>query len=220
MTSENNDQPAIRTRDPERTSAEILEAALEVFATRGYDGAKVQEIAGSAGCNPRLIYHYYGNKGLLYQSVLRRIYAEIRSRENELRLEALPPVDAMDRLVEMTFDFFDQKRAFLLITRSENILGGRYIARLPEIQKMSAPLLDKIGEVLERGHQSGVFRDNVDPLQLYVSIVALSAHHINASHTLSATFGKDITDASWRQARRAHVVSLIRNALLRIESSL
>lgn len=218
MKPSSSDTPAIRTRDPERTSGEILAAALQEFAAKGYDGAKVQEIAKAAGCNPRLIYHYYGNKELLYLAVLRHIYAEIRMREDKLQLEALPPDEAIERLAGLTFDFFDGNRAFLLITRSENLLGGRYIARLPEIQKMSAPLLDKIADVLARGRTAGVFRREIDPLQLYVSLVALSAHHISASHTLSATFGTDLTDEAWRRARRTHVVDLVKSALMKAES--
>jgi AcrR family transcriptional regulator len=211
-------ETSIRTRDPERTKGQILEAALSEFAINGYDGAKVQQIAKSAGCNARLIYHYFDNKECLYLAVLRTIYAEIRAREDELRLEALPPDQAIERLVELTFDFFQSNTAFLSITRSENLLGGRFIAQLPEIQKMSAPFLDKISDVLKRGHAKGMFRAGIDALQLYVSIVALSAHHINASHTLSATFGRDVSGQDWRRARRQHVVDMIKSAVSVSES--
>lgn len=218
MTKSADTQNNIRTRDPERTRREILDAALVEFAAHGYDGAKVQSIAQNAGCNPRLIYHYYDNKECLYLAVLRAIYAEIRAREDELHLESLSPPQAIERLAELTFDFFQSNTVFLSITRSENLLGGRFIAQMPEIQKMSAPFLDKISTVLERGHAEGLFREGIDALQLYVSIVALSAHHINASHTLSATFGHDISSAEWRSARRQHVVSMIRSAVAKAES--
>lgn len=208
----------VRTRDPERTKGQILEAALIEFATNGYDGAKVHQIAKSAGCNARLIYHYFENKERLYTAALRKIYSDIREREAQLHLDMLPPEQAVMRLTETTFDFFENNTAFLSITRSENLLGGRFISKMPEIQKMSAPFLDKISDVLKRGHAEGVFRDGIDALQLYVSIVALSAHHINASHTLSATFGRDVSSATWRQERRAHVVEMIKNAVAVAES--
>ncbi|MDW3222009.1 MAG: TetR/AcrR family transcriptional regulator [Paracoccaceae bacterium] len=200
---------SVRSRDPERTKSEILKSALGEFAANGYDGAKIQQIANNAGCNPRLIYHYYDNKECLYLAVLRHIYAEIRERENELQLEALTPQQAIERLVELTFDFFESNTNFLSITRSENLLGGRFIAQMPEIQKMSEPFLSKISGVLARGRSLGVFRDGIDPLQLYVSIVALSAHHINANHTLSATFGLDLSEENWRHERRLHVINMI-----------
>lgn len=205
--------PPVRPRDPARTKGTILRAALGEFAEKGYDGAKVQNIAQNAGCNARLIYHYFENKDCLYVAVLRHIYGEIRAREAELHLEALSPDEAIRRLTELTFDFFERNTNFLSITRSENLLGGRFVADMPEIQKMSQPFLDKIAHVLTRGAELGVFRRGIDPLQLYVSIVALSAHHINASHTLSATFGRDLTHDVWRRERRVHVVDMIENTV-------
>lgn len=203
----------IRTRDPERTKGQILQAALIEFADHGYEGAKVQKVAKSAGCNARLIYHYFESKERLYLEALRTIYSQIRAQEEDLHLEALPPQEAITRLVETTFDFFESNRAFLAITRGENLLGGRFIAQMPEIQKMSAPFLDKITDVLSRGRAEGVFRAGIDPLQLYVTIVALSAHHINAGHTLSATFGTDLLCEDWRRARRAHAVDVVLHAV-------
>lgn len=213
MTSKVRNGREVRSRDPERTKGQILEAALTEFAAHGYDGAKIQKIAQRAACNPRLIYHYFGSKDELYLAALRHIYAEIRAKESDLNLEALPPRDAIVRLVEFTVDFFDENGPFVSITRSENLLGGQFVRQIPEITDISNPLIDKIAAVLERGAAEGVFRDGVDPLQLYVSIVALSAHHINAAHTLSATFGTDFTAADWRSARRAHVVALVSAAL-------
>lgn len=186
---------------------------MSEFATNGYDGAKVHQIARSAGCNARLIYHYFDNKERLYAAALRRIYSDIREREAKLNLDALPPEKAVTLLTETTFDFFENNTAFLSITRNENLLDGRFIRQEPDIQKMSQPFLDKISDVLRRGHESGVFRDGIDALQLYISIVALSAHHINASHTLSATFGRDLSNEAWRKERRTHVVAMVEAAV-------
>lgn len=58
------------TRDPERTRARILAAALSEFASEGFAGARVDAIAASAGVNKRMLYHYYGNKDELYAAVL------------------------------------------------------------------------------------------------------------------------------------------------------
>ncbi|KUP94632.1 TetR/AcrR family transcriptional regulator [Tritonibacter horizontis] len=218
MDSSTPNRQASRSRDPERTKGEILAAALAVFAENGYDGARIQQISHRAGCNPRLIYHYFGSKDDLYLAALRKIYAEIRSREEDLNLAALAPREAILRLAEFTFDFFDGNAPFVSITRSENLLGGQYIRQLPEINRLSNPLIEKIAEVLKRGEGTGEIRPGIDPMQLYISIVALSAHHINAAHTLSATFGTDLTDPKWRQTRRAHVVTLVAAAVSKEKS--
>lgn len=219
MVSNSRNGKAVRSRDPERTKAQILDAALAEFSTHGYDGSKVHKIAQHAACNPRLIYHYFGSKDELYLAALRHIYSEIRAKESDLNLAALPPREAIVRLTEFTFDFFDQNGPFVTITRGENLLGGRFLRQLPEISDISKPLIEKIATVLRRGVADGVFRAGIDPLQLYISIVALSAHHINAAHTLSTTFGTDVMEAEWRAKRRAHVVALVSSALSDGESS-
>ena len=58
------------SRDPERTSASILAAAVKEFTEKGYSGARIDSIAARAGANKRMIYHYFGDKEALYLAVL------------------------------------------------------------------------------------------------------------------------------------------------------
>ena len=46
----------------QRTKMNILRAAEEIFAAKGLDGARVDEIAAAAGANNRMLYAYYGSK--------------------------------------------------------------------------------------------------------------------------------------------------------------
>jgi AcrR family transcriptional regulator len=63
-------------RNPERTRERILAAALREFATQGFAGARVDEIARRAAINKRMLYHYFGDKKDLFRAVLRRKLAE------------------------------------------------------------------------------------------------------------------------------------------------
>jgi AcrR family transcriptional regulator len=58
-------------RDPARTRARILSAALKEFAANGFTGARVDAIARRAAINKRMLYHYFGNKERLFREVLR-----------------------------------------------------------------------------------------------------------------------------------------------------
>ncbi len=198
-----------RSRNPERTEADILQAAVREYATHGYHGARIARIAKAARCNPRMIYHYFGGKEPLYVAALDSVYASIRNREAELNLSEGDAVAGLKRLVAFTFDYFHDNPDFLHITRNENMLGGRFIRRSQMIRSMSQPLTASIGRLLDRGLSSGQLLYRPDPLQLYLSIVALSAHHLNNAATLSATFGTDLNDAAWRAERRQHVVTTI-----------
>jgi AcrR family transcriptional regulator len=195
-----------RKRDPERTRARLLDVATREFADHGFEGARVDRIVRAARVTPRMLYHYFGSKERLYLDVLDAVYAEIRAGERDLDLDAGDPVDAMRRLVGFTFDFFQKNRVFVRITRGENMLGGRYLRRSQMIRDMSQPLIDQIDRLLARGVAEGAFRAGVDALQLYVSIVALSVHHLNNAATLSAVFGRELSDRAWIAERRAHAV--------------
>jgi len=198
-----------RSRDPERTQNDILNAAVQEFARHGYHGARVGRIAKSARCNARMIYHYFGGKEPLYIAALDKVYASIRNREAALNLSEAEPVKSMRRLVEFTFDYFAKNQEFLSLTRTENMLGGKFIRRSHMVSAMSQPLTLSIGRLLDRGLEAGLFRHRPDPLQLYVSIVSLSAHHINNASTLSATFAEDLSDPAWLEQRRRHVIEMI-----------
>ncbi len=198
-----------RRRDPERTRARLLEVATREFAEHGYEGARVDRIVRAAEVTPRMLYHYFGNKERLYVAVLDDVYAEIRSGERELRLDEGDPAEAMRRLVGYTFDFFQGNRTFVRITQGENMLSGRYVRRSRTIRDMSQPLIVSIERLLARGTSAGAFRRGTDALQLYVSIVALSGHHMNNAATLSAVFGRDLADPAWVAERRAHAIAMV-----------
>lgn len=202
-----------RRRDPERTRAQLTEAALREFADHGFHGARVDRITKAVGCNPRLLYHYFGSKEQIYVAVIEHIFADIRAQERDLEMARLAPLDAMRRLVEFTYDFFDSNPLFVKMTRNENLLEGRFIARTEAVRTSSQPLIDAISGAMERGLSEGVFRHRYDPLQIYITIVALSAHHLNNGHTLTAIFGVDLLSSAWRQERRAHAVALVLNSL-------
>lgn len=202
-----------RSRDPERTRAQLLDAALTEFGDHGFHGARVDRITKAVGCNARLLYHYFGSKEKLYIAALEHIFTDIRAQERDLQLDRLPPRDALKRLVGFTFDFFDSNPLFVKLARNENLLEGRFIARTEAVRASSQPLIDEITAIMERGAREGVFKHRFDPLQLYVTIVALSAHHLNNGHTLTAIFGVDLLSTEWRRARREHTIALVLNAV-------
>ena len=202
-----------RSRDPERTKAQLTESALREFADHGFHGARVDRITRAVGCNPRLLYHYFGSKEKLYVSVIEHIFADIRAQERDLQLARLDPLSAMRRLVEFTYDFFDGNPLFVKMTRNENLLEGKFIVQTQAVRTSSQPLIDAISGIIARGRAEGVFRHEYDALQIYITIVALSAHHLNNGHTLTAIFGVDLLSPEWRQERRAHSIELVLNAL-------
>jgi TetR/AcrR family transcriptional regulator len=205
--------PGLVVSRPRRGGAQtreaILQAAIAEFAEHGYSGARVERIVERANTNMRLVYVHFGSKEELYGAALEAVYAEIRGKERDLNLADLTPRLAMEKLIDFTVDHFLNHPAFRSLTTYENLAGGQTVGKSQTIAVLSSPLIETIRGVLDRGQRENVFHRSVDPLQLYVSIVALSSHHLNNVHTLSATFQTDLSAPKWRAERAKHVRAML-----------
>lgn len=198
-----------RPRDAERTKASILKAARDEFSEQGFNGARVDAIAGRAKANKRLLYHYFGNKEALYSAVLLDAYEEIRRGERELKLGKIDPVEAMDRLVRFTFRHFLANPWFPRLLAVENLQNARFLKELDDIPGLHSPLVAELRDILVRGNAAGVFRNDVDPLQLYISIASLGYFYVSNMSTLSVIFGSDLSQFAMIQEREAQAVQMV-----------
>jgi len=198
-----------RRRRPDNTKERILKAATVEFCAHGFNGARVERIAKRSTANMRMLYHYFESKEGLYLAALEKVYSEIRSEEHKLQLNSLDPLAGMRQLVSFTFDFFSSHMDFIGLINSENLMKGRFIKRSTKIRTMAIPLVEAIEDLLERGAKLGVMRAGVDPIQLYISIVAQSQQHISNRYTLSALFDRDLGDKDWLAERRRHAQDVI-----------
>ncbi|MCP3986421.1 MAG: TetR/AcrR family transcriptional regulator [bacterium] len=204
---------AYRPRDAGRTRVAILAAATTQFAAHGLGGARVDEIARGAGVNKALLYHYFGSKQALFLAVLEGAYANIRGAEAALALEAVDPPEAMERLVDFTWDYFLEHPEFITLLNSENLHRARHLKRSKQVRVLHHPLVDRIGEILERGVARGDFRADVDPVQLYISIAALGYFYLSNAHTLGTVFDRDLLTEREKEARHRHVQEVVRGYL-------
>jgi AcrR family transcriptional regulator len=62
-----------KTGNSRSSEAAVLAAAEDVFVRRGYDGARMQEIADVAGINKAMLHYYFRSKERLFQEVFRSI---------------------------------------------------------------------------------------------------------------------------------------------------
>ncbi|WP_433383422.1 TetR/AcrR family transcriptional regulator [Actinoplanes sp. CA-142083] len=192
--------PVERRRDAERTRAEILTVATAEFADRGYDGARVDEIAARTSTTKRMIYYYFGGKRQLYVAALESAYARIREAEQQVSVDHLSPADAIRRIAEVTFDHHEANPDFIRLVSIENIHRAEHIARLPEIVRINTPAVLLLDRILSRGRETGEFRTDVDAIDVHLMISAFCFFRVANQHTFGAIFGRDLLDP----ARRDH----------------
>ena len=198
-----------KPRDPEATKAKILAAATVEFSASGFAGASIDAIASRSEANRRMIYHYFGSKRGLWLAVLEAAYERARVAELKLDLARLAPDAAMRRLVTFTFDAFVGDRVFINLLNSENLHEARHLKTSGRVKEMHSPLIGMIREILERGVAAGLFRDGIDPAQLWISIAGISYFYFSNIHTLSVILDRNFQSTREIAARREHVADLI-----------
>lgn len=213
MLKRRSDDTKPQRRDPAATRKKLLTAARREFAQNGLAGARVDEIAARAGVNKQLVYHYFGDKDALYLAVLEWVYEEIRAQERQLNLEGLPPEAAIKTLIEASFDHLEAHPDFIVLLNDENRGGARHVRSSRKLEAMHSPLVSLVSKILAEGVRIGTFRKGVNPVHLYISIAGLSYFFFSNTPTLSAIFGKDLSSAAEKRARRKHVVDLVMKSL-------
>ena len=203
------EEKQIIRRDAVATKARILKAGLAEFGAKGYGGARTDGIAKRAKCNVRMLYHYFGGKQGLYLACLEKVYIHIREEEQRLNLGALPPTEALEKLVHFTFDHMRKNPDFVHMAVAENTMRGKFVKELPQVAKAAENLVTAIQDILARGEKERQFRAGIDALQLYVSVLSLSYLHLSNRHTLSATYGQDMAQKEWLDERREHVTEMV-----------
>ncbi|MGH3295291.1 MAG: TetR/AcrR family transcriptional regulator, partial [Trebonia sp.] len=172
-----------RRRDPERTRQEILDVALSEFARNGYAGARVDEIAARTRTTKRMLYYYFSSKEQLYIAVLERAYSIARDAERQLDVDHLEPLSAIRTLAELTFDHHESHQDFISLVAIENIHRGEFIAQSPALAELNTPAVAVISSILERGREAGVFRRDVEAIDVHMMISAFCFFRVSNRHT-------------------------------------
>ncbi|GAA5027430.1 TetR family transcriptional regulator [Microbacterium fluvii] len=195
----------IPQRDAERTRSELLEVATQVFAEQGYSGARVDDIAERTRTTKRMIYYYFGSKEGLYEAVLENAYRGIREAERAIDVDRTDPVAAIRQLAELTFDHHVGNDAFVRLVAIENIHRGESIRRIESLRALAQPAKTLLDEILDRGRSAGVFRDEVEAIDVHLVISSYCVFQVANRWTFGYLFGLDFADP----AQRRHLRSVI-----------
>ena len=191
-----------RLRDAVRTRAELLEVATQVFSEQGYSGARVDVIAERTRTTKRMIYYYFGSKQGLYLAVLEEAYRGIRRAEQDIHAADLSPVDAVRRIAELTFDHHHAHPAFIRLVSIENIHHGEHLRQVDSLRELGAPAASLLDDVLSRGKADGVFRTDVDAIDVHMLISSYCVFQVANNATFGFLFGRDMTAARTRKRNR------------------
>ena len=178
-------------RNPQQTQHRILEAALQEFAAKGFAGARVDVIARRARINKRMLYHYFGDKEGLFREVLRR---KIAQRSAWL---AGAPENPVERL-PVWFQLACRDREWVQLLQWEALQWGEKEVIDEERRKES------VGKAVERVRQQqakGLLDPDLDPAQLLISMMALTAYPLAFPQLARLATGLAVSDEKFQKQR-------------------
>jgi AcrR family transcriptional regulator len=187
----------------------IIGAARALFAQKGYSGTAVDEIAVKAKTTKPMLYYYFGSKEGLFAAVLEDVYAGMREIENSLRVIDLPAVDAMRKVVQVTFDYHANHPEWVRLISIANIHYAKHISASKTIASKNVPIVEIMKSLLRQGTHEGVFRSEVDPLHLHLLIISLCYYRVSNRHTWKVIFKRDLSTAREVKLQREMAVDTV-----------
>lgn len=198
----------------EATRARILEAAHVQFVANGLEGTRMEAIAAEAGVNKSLVYRHFGNREQLYREVLRNTYQKMRDAEAALELPE-DPLQALDRLVSFTLQYYLENPDFLILVGIENLNQGQHLRQIARDSLHVSSLLDILRRITRAGVAQGLFRSGLDPVEFYMVISSQCWFTVATKHTFGITFDLDVMQPAYIARRRALICDNVRRYALR-----
>jgi AcrR family transcriptional regulator len=179
------------------------------FASEGYSGARVDAIAARTRTSKRMIYYYFGGKEQLYLAVLEEAYRTIRALEDQLDIGSCDAREGLRRLIEATFDHDERNPNFIRLVSIENIHHGKHLKQNLQLRQLNASVIATLDGILERGRGEGVFRDDVDAIDLHLAISSYCFFRVANRHTFGALFDRDLSEPRVLAKSRTQIVEMI-----------
>jgi TetR/AcrR family fatty acid metabolism transcriptional regulator len=151
-----------RAQAAEDRRRQILDAAVRVFARRGFHGCRVSDIADEAGVAYGLVYHYFSSK----EEVLDTLFLERWDLMIAMiaQTDARADLDPREKLHEIAAFIVDSYRhdpdlmkvIIVEVTRAANSFGRTHLAKIREAY-------DGIATIVRKAQEEGTFRTEVTP---------------------------------------------------------
>jgi TetR/AcrR family transcriptional regulator len=146
-----------------------METALEEFAARGFDGAKVDRIVRRARMNKAMLYYHFPSKAALYLEILREQFGGLGKAVAASREPGLAPEEQLRRFIATIAREAVARPSFPAIWLREIAEGGRHVDETVVLALRR--VLETLAAILQDGRRTGAFVA-ANPLVTQISVVA------------------------------------------------
>jgi TetR/AcrR family transcriptional regulator len=211
-----------RAHDAEGAREAILNAAEEVFAEHGFDGARINAIAAAAGYNKSLIFHYYGDKLGLYAEVIRRADRQMSGLQAQMLAPLLEDgttfnADKFKTLLKTFmnayFDYLVEHPRFMRILLWEMAEGWQTFAKI--VSQRDIEDVDQFKPFFHKAQSAGLLRSGFDPMIQFIMAVYF-CHYYLGSIPIYQMFlpGEDFSSPAALARAREHIVEFVVHGMM------
>jgi TetR/AcrR family transcriptional regulator len=161
----------MRARGKETRQA-ILRAAEQVFAERGYAGARMDDVAAEVGIKRASMVYYFRDKRSLYVALLDDLYGELGERYRRVAAESSSLRDSMFGFLDAWATHVAERPGSVRILMWESARIRR--ASADPLAEQLQPLQATIIDVIHAGQRDGIFRP-IDPMRFIMIITGATA---------------------------------------------
>lgn len=212
-----------RERDAEVSRNAILDAAEEIFAENGFDGARIDAIAAASGYNKSLIFHYFDDKLGLYTAVLKRI----DQQGNELQAIMLTPLltdesvtsDAgkfrtfVQIVIRWIFDYMVENPRVLRMLVWEAAEGWKTIKKIAS--QFNTDDVEMFRQLLSKAQEAGLIRPGTDPyLMFLMAITTCMSYPIFTPYLEMAFEDEDLSSPDALVRAREMIVNFVVHGII------
>ncbi|MEX2182486.1 MAG: TetR/AcrR family transcriptional regulator [Gemmatimonadaceae bacterium] len=157
------------------TKVAILDAAEARFAAQGFVPTTIKQIAGDAGVNSALLYYYFADKEALYGEVVTRLITRMAGAMSSVLASADGPAAAIERFATQHNEMLERLPHLRKIVGRELIDHDAAHAQ-DAIRHLAATTFARLRAAIGAGQQAGIFRDDLDPRFVAISLVAQTTY--------------------------------------------
>ena len=176
------------TKKPDTTKQRIFDAARQNFAQKGFEGARMDEIAGMARVNKATIYYHVGDKRTLYERVLKEIFSGVAdhlARNDDI---ALPAEERLRRFVRTLAHRIDQNTDLAAIMLREQASGAKDFPHI--VARDFSRIISLITEILDDGVAAGCFK-RTTPVIVHLMTIGTIVF-VKMSHPIRSKLGAQV----------------------------
>ena len=197
-------------KNNQTTEERILAASKKVFHTRGFDGARMQEIANEAGVNKSLVHYYFRNKESLFKSVFEDAFGQLLTKMNEVFFSDLPIIAKIETFLHFYLDFLAMN-SYLpwFILKGLHERPGQLKELMDRMQMSPQRLINRIHDQVKEE-----LNIEIDPLHFFINMLSLSIFPFLARPLILSVLGYSPEMlGQFYEERKTKVPEFILNAL-------